>query len=365
MGFSNNGQVLQISPLHIEYYQSIAKEALNKAIVTGDRPNPIRYRVEFGKDVGVSEPGAEFGGYQTAPLSSDDFRLDVLNANGAPVEPSNKAVERALRKIKKNIGVGFRGSANDRFGAVKEGTVLYSALPHRNVPPRSWQGPSPNMKLVIKNDYPQAGVVRFRVDASRGPLLTTKMGLIGLRDEKPAVASADSIRLTAKERNANVNLKFRPGKGLVPIEIAEMSTAPMKLEIPKTGYYQIDLTHPYAPNDSMPSFRLVIRKVGRVQERLRLDESLKDQRRIVTPVTLAYFEKGKYSLTLGGKFFVGFSELIVTPMDADEDLMSGSLSKEASANEKKYAAENPSVRVFAGAKTDDGMDFATLIPQKR
>ena len=360
MGFSNNGQVLQISPLHIEYYQSIAKEALGKAIVTGDRPNPIRYRVEFGKNIGVSEPSAEFGGFQTAPLSSDDFRLDVLNVKGAPVEPSNKAVERALRKIKKNIGVGFRGSATDRFGVVKEGAVLYSALPHRNVPPRSWQGPSPNMKVVIKNDYPQAGVVRFRVDASRGPLLTTKMGLIGLRDQEPAVTSADSIHLSAKESASNVNLKFTPGKGLLPIEIAERSTARMNLVVPKTGYYQIDLAHPYAPNDSMPSFRLVIRKVGRVQERLRLDKSLKDESRIVTPVTLAYMEKGKYSLTLGGKFFVGFSELIVTPFEAGIDLTSGSLVKELAANEQKYATQNPSIRVFAGAKTDDGMDFKTF-----
>ena len=360
MGFSNNGLVLQISPLHIEYYQSIAKEALDKAIVTGDRPNPIRYRVDFGTNVGTAEPGAEFGGFQTVPLSSNDFRLDVLNIEGEPLKPSNRAIERAMQGIKKNIGVGLRGSATDRFGVVKDGTVLYSALPHRNVPPRSWQGPSPNMKLVIKNDYPQSGVVRFRVDASRGPVLTTQTGLIGLRDQKPAVESADAIHLLAEKSKSNINLKFVPGDGLRPIEIAEMSKTRMRLAIPKTGYYQIDLAHPYAPDDSMPSFRMTIRKVGRVQERLKLDDSLKDQRRIVTPVTLAYLEKGEYGLTLGGKFFVGFSELIVTPLDADSDLTSGSLVREASVNEQKYETHNPAVRVFAGARTDDGMDFATF-----
>lgn len=364
MGFSNNGDVLQISPLHIEYYQAIAKEAIDKAVVTGEQPNPTRYRVDFGTDVGLLEPGAEFNGFQTVALNSDDFRLDVLDINGVPVKASNRAIERAMQGIKKNIGIGLRGSATDRFGVVEQGAVLYSALPHRNVPPRSWQGPSPNMKLVIKNDYPRSGVVRFRVDASRGPLLETRTGLIGLRNPEPAKESLDSIRLTAKDRKRNVNLSFTSGLGLLPIEIAEPSSAVMKLQIPKTGYYQIDLVHPYAPADSMPSFRIAIAKVGRVQERLDLDESLKDQRRIVTPVTLAYLEKGKYRLTIGGKFFVGFSELIVTPLPAETASKPNILTKEAAANEQKYGSQNPSIRVFAGARTDDGMDFETFDTSK-
>lgn len=359
MGFSNNGDVLQISPLHIDYYRAIANEALDKAIVTGDRPNPIRYRVEFGNDIGRAQPGAEFGGYQTVPLNSNDFRVEVLNTSGEPVEPANRTVERAMQDIKNEIGVGLRGSAPDRFGVVDEGVVLYSALPHRNVPPRSWQGPSPNMKLVIKNNYPRAGAVRFRVETSRGPVLKTQQGLIGLRDEKPAEESSGSIRLPAEDDKSNINLKFVNGVGLLPIDLADPASARMKLEIPKTGYYQLDLAHPYAPNDSMPSFRLSIKRIGRVQERLRLDESLKNEQRIVTPVSLAFLKEGKYSLTLGGKFFVGFSELIVTPLSA-ENAMSRSLTDEASANDQKYASNNPSVRAFAGARTDDGMDFATF-----
>ena len=35
LGFTNNGEVLLASPLHLEYYQRIARQALEAAIVTG------------------------------------------------------------------------------------------------------------------------------------------------------------------------------------------------------------------------------------------------------------------------------------------------------------------------------------------
>lgn len=359
MGFSNNGDVLQISPLHIEYYRAIANEALDKAIVTGDRPNPIRYRVEFGSEIGEGQPSAEFVGYQTMPLSSNDFRVHVLDANGESVEPANRTVELAMRGLKNKIGVGLRGSTADRFGAIEDGIVLYSALPHRNVPPRSWQGPSPNLKVVIKDNFPRAGAIRFNAKVSRGPLLETKRGLISLRDENPAKESASSIRLSAKNHKSNVNLEFVEGVGLRPVNLADNTSTRMTLEIPTTGYYQFDLVHPYAPNDSMPSFLLSINKIGTIQERLYLNKLLKDNQRIVTPVSLALLEQGEYSLKLGGKFFVGFSELIVTPLPGN-DTISRSLTNEMAANQQKYGSKNPSVRVFAGTRTDDGMDFATF-----
>lgn len=364
MGFSNNGDVLQISPLHIDYYRSIARNALDTAIVHGDRPEAIRYRVTLGENVGKGHAGAEFEGYQTAAVSSDDFRIDMLDSQGVPVKPESDEVETAMNEIKSKIGVGLRGSSNDRFGVVRDGMMLYSALPHKYLPPRSWQGPSPNMKMVIKDNYPRSGAVRMLAKVSRGHPLKTRMGLIGLRNEKPAATSPDAIRVMAKADEKNDNLQVKEGVGLVPIDVASFSTAPLKLRIPRTGYYQLDLVHPWAPEDSMPSFLLNIKTVGRVQERLYLDESQEGQSKIVTPISLAFLKKGKYSLSLGGKFFVGFSELIVTPLPMDNAL-SRRLSREAAVSQKKYASENPSVRVFAGTRTDDGMDYATFDVSKK
>ena len=49
MGFSNNGNILQTSALHIDYYQKIAREAMDKAIVFGQKPESKRYKVTLGK----------------------------------------------------------------------------------------------------------------------------------------------------------------------------------------------------------------------------------------------------------------------------------------------------------------------------
>jgi mono/diheme cytochrome c family protein len=45
-GFDNNGQALSLSPLHIELYHDIAAQSLDRALVTGPRPETIRWRFE-------------------------------------------------------------------------------------------------------------------------------------------------------------------------------------------------------------------------------------------------------------------------------------------------------------------------------
>ena len=62
MGFSNNGNILQTSALHIDYYKKIAREAMDKAIVFGSKPKSKRYKVTMGKNLGDGISAAEFGG---------------------------------------------------------------------------------------------------------------------------------------------------------------------------------------------------------------------------------------------------------------------------------------------------------------
>lgn len=62
----------------------------------------------------------------------------------------------------------MRGSHSNRYNVVDEGIILNSALPAKEVTPKSWQGPSPNLKLLIKEDFPRTGDFAFRVNASRG-----------------------------------------------------------------------------------------------------------------------------------------------------------------------------------------------------
>ncbi len=45
-GFDNNGAALTVSPLHMELYLSAAQQILDRALVEGKRPDPIRWRFE-------------------------------------------------------------------------------------------------------------------------------------------------------------------------------------------------------------------------------------------------------------------------------------------------------------------------------
>ena len=358
MGFSNNGQVQQISPLHIEYYKQIAREALDKAIAPVEKPEPMHYKITFGKGIGKDKPAAMIGGYQSAPVNSDDFIVEILDENGQPKEALDSTGAAMLREIKMNIGIGMRGSSADRYEVVDEGIILYSALPHKEVTPKSWQGPSPNLKLLIQNHYPTEGDFELRVKASKGyQWYKQKAGFISLRNNSPAEKLEGAIILQAKDCRQKENLRLLNNQ-LVPNEVTAGSNAAYIFDAPRTGYYQIDFAHPYVPEDAMPSVRLRIDE-HRLQERLHLNEGLQQEKELVTPLTLAYLEEGKHSVEIGGRFFTGFNRVVITPFP-DAHPMAIQLSRENEESRKKYDKEIPVIRAFAGARTDDGMDYKTF-----
>ena len=358
MGFSNNGQVLQISPLHIEYYKQIAREALDKAIAPEDKPEVTHYRITFGKGIGKDEPAGMIGGYQSARVNADDFIVDILDEHGQVIKPADSVEAALLSEIKMNIGVGMRGSDDDRYEVVDEGIMLYSALPHKEVTPKSWQGPSPNLKLLFRNVFPTTGDFEFRVKASKGyQWYTQKVGFISLRNDNPAEKIPQTIVLEAKNAEKTGNLILK-NKRLLAKELTDDCFANFKFNAPKTGYYQIDFSHPYVPEDGMPSMRLRIDR-HKLQERLHMAEPAKMDQDIVTPITLAYLEEGEHTLQIGGRFFVGFSSVIVTPF-AEDHPTAIALKSEAEASRIKYDHDIPIIRTFAGARTDDGMDYKTF-----
>lgn len=188
-GFSNNGEVLRASQLHLEYYQSIARDAVEQAMALGPRPAPARYHVRFGDGVGIGHVGARTGGYQAVPLDPDDFRVELRDADGRALQPADSAARAEIERVQRKVTVGLRGSSQDRFHVVPEGVLLYGALPHKEVAPGSWQGPSPNMKLEMQRVFPQRGDFVLRVRASRGYLVTNRKELlVGLDEPRPRIA---------------------------------------------------------------------------------------------------------------------------------------------------------------------------------
>ena len=359
MGFTNNGNILQTSSLHIDYYQKLAREALDKALVKGEKPKSRRYKVVLGKNKGDDVLGAEFGGYQTAPINNKDFDVQILDMNGKPVKKSS-SIGDSIKVLKNKIGIGMRGSASNRYYIVDEGMILNSALPAKEVTPKSWQGPSPNLKLLIKEDFPREGKYAFRVEASKGYNSLSIERLIDLREKEPALDFENSFSVNAKDLNIKNSFTFN-NKNLIPKEFAIFSEIEFTYDVPFDGIYKIDLVHPYVLNDVMPSYH--IRFLGRKEEgviskRINIDQSEKLEE-ITAPVTLAYLSKGKHKGFIGGKFFVGFSKLIFTPI-AKDDPLPKTLQKESQKNNFQYERVNPSILAFAGSRTDDGMDYKAL-----
>jgi uncharacterized membrane protein len=362
MGFSNNGNILQTSALHIDYFKKIAREALDKAIVFGSKPKSKRYKVTLGKKFGDGISAAEFGGYQTAPVNNEDLVVEILNGKGKPIQNLSDSEDDFLIRIKNKIGIGMRGSASNRFSIVKEGMVLSSALPAKEVTPKSWQGPSPNLKLLIKEDFPRTGDFAFRVEASKGYHSLAIERLIDLRNDQPATISSKTITIDAKDVSYNGDFVLKNNLWLMPKDVAKNVKAKFNYHIPKSGIYQIDLIHPYVSDDAMPSYRIGLlgqKKEGIVGKRLSMSISQKNNKKITTPITLVYLSEGKYQGTIGGKFFVGFSHIAINPLPEDDPLPK-ILEKEAIKDNSKYANVNPSIQVFAGSRTDDGMDYKTF-----
>lgn len=269
MGFSNDGEVLQASPLHLEYYQAIARSALDRAIAVGGRPAVTRYRVRFGKGIGRGRVAGETGGYQSVPLSTDDFAVDVLDETGAPRLGADAAERAALDAVRRRISVGLRGSSHDRFRVVDEGVILYSALPHVEKAPKAWQGPSPNLKLEMQRVFPDAGDFVMRVRASRGyrPPLQQQV-LVGL-DAPPraglapggVVAPERALVLRARDGEERVNLRL-DGEALRPVDVPSASSVALAADLPDDGVYQIDLVYPTDSADAMASVRVSVAVLG-------------------------------------------------------------------------------------------------------
>ncbi len=367
-GFTNNGEVLLASPLHIENYQEIARAALDEAIVLGDRPESVRYRVRIAKDIGRGHVAAKTGGYQSVPVDTDDFIIDILDRAGQPKVPSSNAEEDAHNALRKKISMGLRGSAQDRFRITEEGLVLYGAVPHKEVAPGAWQGPSPNAKLEMQRVFPERGDLAMRIRATRGQMWdSAKMVLLAMEGRGPMVELDGETGEIAPRRNSHVvralatderkNLTHE-GDSLVPIDVTKPSRARFGVKVPHEGFYQVDLAHRPVAADAMPSIRLGHGKLTLDLRPEMTAENLQNPR-VLTTVGAAYLMKGSTHLTLGGPFFTGFSEVALTPLEPDHPLVTGLLAKKDE-REARVADKLPALRVFAGTRTDDGMDYLTF-----
>ena len=81
-GFRNNGSVLGISPLQIEYYLKAARLGLSKAIVTGDKPRIYTHRATKGGRARKDKTPRLIGGNQVPPRGVFRIKLSEFPRNG-------------------------------------------------------------------------------------------------------------------------------------------------------------------------------------------------------------------------------------------------------------------------------------------
>ena len=79
----------------------------------------------------------------------------------------------------------MRGSASNRYYVVDEGMILNSAYLQKKLHQNRGRDPSPNLKLLIKEDFPREGKYAFRVEASKGFNSLSVERLIDLREKEP------------------------------------------------------------------------------------------------------------------------------------------------------------------------------------
>lgn len=368
MGFTNSAAAQQTTALHLHYYEAIAREALGKAIVIGERPAPVRYRVRLGRDVGCGGHAAMIGGYQSAPIDRRHFRVEVLNRDGSGRTTHGEEESAALRAIEENIGIGMRGSSSERYRIAGDGMVLDSALPHRERHAKAWQGPSPNLKLLLRRCAPTEGPVAVRVTASHASAIEASLafGLISRRSKEPIVqldAAAEpqladnAVVMVPGDFERLKNLAVDDGS-LLSTDVTLFSSAVGTLPVARAGLYQIDLVWPCPAEETMSSFSLMVD--GTAQHTDLAAEVPKDGRDVVvTTIAHANLAAGIHKVNVGGRFFAGLCQLVATPLPSDHPV-ARQLLGESEGNKARFAGAEPSLRVLAGARTDDGMDYATF-----
>ena len=372
-GFKNNGESLGMSSLHIDYYMKIAQKALDKAIVSGEAPEIYRFKTTLGS--GVSKVSGRAGlGYQSVPVAKSDYLLEALPPEGKPFKAKARAFETAygFNNYKKSDSlydtfyVDMRGSNKKRFLMQKSGMVLKSSVPHVEKAAQIWQGPAPNLKVIMR-DFPKEGDFVIRVEASRAPNIPESSGpMLSIASSKELIsydAKSDSVKAAAgaividarkpkKHKGLNINKLYVHTKG-------GKTMAQYDIKVPESGLYQLDAV--YAAQDSRPlEFYLNKEKQSKVLgSRTGSWSKLK-----AFPELVVKMNKGRNSIKVdrrSGAFphiraFV-FTKLKSTDKNA---IAFQNKDKPAVAEVEKDPVQYPWLRAFLGNRLDDGMEYATF-----
>jgi len=220
-GFANNGQVLGLSPLQMEYYFDIAERSLDLCIVDETSPPVIQsFRMDLGKNINPDPcPDKLILGANSLLLENSDFVVQEL----APTKPfaySPFAMQTSFRFIEGYVGndtirqwrsfesiyhavfACMRGTEGyplgEPFQSVAGGLLLRPAIPSPEIFGESnTYGPMVNFKVSLR-ELPDHGDFRVTVRASR----YDDGLLLDMAEPRPATSTAsDALAITLDDNH--------------------------------------------------------------------------------------------------------------------------------------------------------------------
>lgn len=225
-GFANNGQVLGLSPLQMEYYFEIAEQALALSIVDEQtKPTIQNFRVELGKGLNA-DPCKDnlILGANNLLLDPPDFEVRELQP-AKPFAFTPFAMQRSFNFIEGYEGNGtvrgwrkfdslyhavfacMRGSEGypngKAYEVVPRGLLLRPAIPSTEIfGQSSTYGPHANFKISLR-ELPDHGNFRVTVTAAR-----YADGLLLAGEALPGAAPAVTQSLDYSENASSAELNF-------------------------------------------------------------------------------------------------------------------------------------------------------------
>lgn len=248
-GFTNNAQVLALSPLQVETYFDIAEKALDQCIVDeNEKPTIQNFRMDLGASINSQPcPDKLILGALSMLLNNEDFIVTELQPK-KPFEYQPFAMQTKFEFIEGYVGndtirawkkfdsiyhavfACVRGTPGYPKGeavqAVPSGLLLRPAIPSPEIFGQSnTYGPMANFKISLR-ELPDHGNFRVRVRAARyddGLLLDAGVSPFHLNANGASV-SVDGATI--------LNVTHADGVGV---------KQHVSLTIPQAGIYQVDV----------------------------------------------------------------------------------------------------------------------------
>ena len=163
-GFKNNGASLGISPLQVEFYLETARKAIEKAIVVGERPEPVRFEKadlggeSYGQGSEKQVPSAGMMMFPPPPLEGP-FRIQVTASaeHVAGIEPPMLGVHVGYRNSPNNFRIKLAGETKLTGTAESPQTFeLFGRIenfPHADPNTPVSERRNPGLRIGFSNSY--------------------------------------------------------------------------------------------------------------------------------------------------------------------------------------------------------------------